>query len=188
MNIVNHSETRLTLKEFQAFANSKPANERWELLGGLPLKQQTPSEHHQAICMEFLGTLYNYFKHKECTPYGGRDVILSELENNFYIPDALVLCNKSLDDGQTIHGAPTLVMEVWSPANRRNERSQKRRDYLSNGVKELWEFTVDDDIAICSNAFEDGHVSTQVYFFNEEMESLYFPGLVFNMSDLSSFK
>jgi Uma2 family endonuclease len=37
-----------------------------------------------------------------------------------------------------IHSAPTLLVEVISPANRRRERDEKLADYTSLGVPEFW--------------------------------------------------
>jgi Uma2 family endonuclease len=39
-----------------------------------------------------------------------------------------------------IHSAPQLVVEVLSPANRRNKQEEKLRDYESLGVPEVWMF------------------------------------------------
>jgi Uma2 family endonuclease len=57
------------------------------------------------------------------------------------VPDLAVFELSTLieQDGY-IHSAPQLLVEVWSPANTRNERAEKLADYGSLGVPEVWMF------------------------------------------------
>jgi len=55
------------------------------------------------------------------------------------VPDLAVFENSTLveRDGY-IHSAPSLVVEVMSPANRKRQREEKLADYASLGVPEVW--------------------------------------------------
>jgi Uma2 family endonuclease len=58
------------------------------------------------------------------------------------VPDLAVFERSSIveRDGY-IHSAPQLIVEVLSPANRREEREGKLADYASIGVAEVWVFS-----------------------------------------------
>lgn len=128
---------------FAAFMGMNKADEvHREFWDGFVVEMVMPSAQHQSLVGEVGSTLHMFLKGKPCKPYPGRDVHLKTLHGDtLYIPDVLVLCDKSKDDGQTIEGAPDFVLEVWSPSNTIAERQMKITDYKVCGVREIWEMT-----------------------------------------------
>ncbi len=63
---------------------------------------------------------------------------LCESKNNFFIPDVMVVCDKSgiKDDG--IHVAPRFIAEVTSVSTRKHDYSSKLAVYAQIGVEEYW--------------------------------------------------
>ena len=66
----------------------------------------------------------------------GTDVHLDN--ENTYIPDAMIVCDRSIIKDDGIYGAPDLVVEVLSPSTMQNDRGPKMRHYAAAGVKEYW--------------------------------------------------
>jgi Uma2 family endonuclease len=67
------------------------------------------------------------------------DVVLNE--NNVVVPDMLFVsvAKANILDGKKAQGSPDLLVEVWSPGNKKKERNTKRKLYEENGVLEFWE-------------------------------------------------
>lgn len=53
-------------------------------------------------------------------------------------PDVLVLCDAGRLSGNTILGAPDLVVEVLSKVTRKKDMFVKLNKYMNAGVKEYW--------------------------------------------------
>jgi|tagenome__1003787_1003787.scaffolds.fasta_scaffold20478414_1 Uma2 family endonuclease len=66
------------------------------------------------------------------------DVYLNE--KNVYQPDIIFISNerKEIIHEDAIYGAPDLVIEVLSPANKKYDKGKKKDVYLQSGVKEYW--------------------------------------------------
>lgn len=114
---------------------------RVEVLNGRLLISESPDVLHQQICGNLLLTLRKYVKEKALGTclIGLFDIVLKE--NNVLNPDAFFVsvARKYILDGKKANGAPDLVVEVWSPGNKKKERNEKREVYASNGVTEFWE-------------------------------------------------
>jgi len=59
-------------------------------------------------------------------------------DNDIFIPDAMIVCDKNLIKQNGIHGAPDLVAEVLSPSTAKNDKGYKKQIYEQCGVKEYW--------------------------------------------------
>ena len=66
----------------------------------------------------------------------GTDLYLNE--NDRFIPDMMVVCNRGaiLDDG--VYGEPDLVIEVISPSTADRDGVYKKMAYGKAGVREYW--------------------------------------------------
>jgi Uma2 family endonuclease len=83
-----------------------------------------------------MGIFRAYLKGKICRVYDGLSVILDE--ENTFIPDLFILCDRSKKKANGIHGAPDLVVEVLSPKTAKNDITDKKDQYEKHGVKEYW--------------------------------------------------
>ena len=59
-------------------------------------------------------------------------------KENHYVPDTMIVCDRSKLKSDGVHGAPDLVVEVLSPSTAQNDRGAKMRHYAAAGVKEYW--------------------------------------------------
>ena len=96
-----------------------------------------PRPSHNMIISHLTHIFEGYLWHKPCIVFSdGVDVYLDE--QNHYIPDVMIVCNRDIIKPDAIYGAPDLVVEVLSPTTAKNDRSAKMRHYAAAGVKEYW--------------------------------------------------
>ena len=86
------------------------------------------------------GNLYriisNFLRKKRCKVFYETKVVLDE--NNRFIPDLLVVCDRDKIKENHVEGAPDFVVEILSPSTRKRDLSSKRDIYEKFGVKEYW--------------------------------------------------
>jgi len=111
---------------------------RVELIEGKTyLMSPRPRIAHNRVSLRIAHLFENYLEGKRCVAFGdGTDVYLDN--KNHYVPDAMIVCNRSIIHGDAIYGAPDLVVEVLSPSTASNDRGPKMRQYAKAGVKEYW--------------------------------------------------
>ncbi len=96
-----------------------------------------PRPSHNIILSHLTRIFENYLWDKPCIVFSdGVDVYLDE--QNHYIPDVMIVCNRDIIKQDAIYGAPDLVVAVLSPTTAKNDRSTKMRHYAAAGVKEYW--------------------------------------------------
>jgi len=96
-----------------------------------------PRVSHNRVAFRIAYIFARYLEGKTCVPFAdGTDVHLDN--ENTYIPDAMIVCDRSIIKDDGIYGAPDLVVEVLSPSTMQNDRGPKMRHYAAAGVKEYW--------------------------------------------------
>lgn len=111
---------------------------REELIGGkLVAMSPRPAFNHNRISENIDFIFRGYLRGKKCTPLGdGYDLYLDE--NNHFIPDFMIVCDRDKIQMDGVHGAPDLVVEVLSPSTAQNDRGHKKEVYAKYGVREYW--------------------------------------------------
>ena len=110
---------------------------REELIAGKWIAMAPPAINHNRIVVNISQIFAPYLKGKDCEYFSdGASLFLTD--NDYYIPDGMIVCdpNKVKVDG--IHGAPDLVIEVLSPSTARYDRGRKKDAYERCGVREYW--------------------------------------------------
>lgn len=113
---------------------------RREIIAGELFVSPAPSIKHQ----ELAGHLY-YLLHQAVILTGWGKVYFAPVDVRFSThdqvqPDLLVIRRERLEIGRgnTVHGAPDLVVEILSPSNRNYDEVEKARLYAEAGVPEYW--------------------------------------------------
>ncbi len=111
---------------------------REERLGGRTVAMSPrPAFNHNRVAFRIAHLFENYLKGKRCTVLpDGTDLHLTE-ENRF-VPDMMVVCDRDKIKTDGVHGAPDLVVEVLSPSTAKNDRFRKKNIYQLCGVREYW--------------------------------------------------
>lgn len=111
---------------------------REELIGGkIVAMSPRPAFNHNRVAFRIAHLFENYLRGKRCTVLpDGTDLYLTEDDN--YIPDVMVVCDRDKIKTDGVHGAPDLVVEVLSPSTAKNDRFHKKSVYQHCGVREYW--------------------------------------------------
>ncbi len=111
---------------------------REELIGGkVTAMSPRPMYNHNHIAFNIAVLFSNYLRGKPCTAIpDGTDLYLTEEDR--FVPDVMVVCDRDKIRRDGVHGAPDLVVEVLSPSTMRNDRMRKKKVYQACGVREYW--------------------------------------------------
>lgn len=111
----------------------------WEELidGKVVLMSPRPTVNHNFVASNIYSIFDRYLKGKGCTPFAdGTDLYLTE--NDRFIPDGMIVCDKDKIKTDGVHGAPSLVVEVLSPSTAKYDLGHKKDVYETCGVGEYW--------------------------------------------------
>lgn len=113
-------------------------DEFWsELIHGKLVAMSPAATKHNRIGGNIFSIFHWYLKGKSCVPFAdGTAVRLSEEDR--FIPDFMVVCDRSKIKSKWVEGAPDLVVEILSPSTAKNDRFHKKDVYESSGVPEYW--------------------------------------------------
>lgn len=120
-------------------ADNLAYQEEWreELIDGKVVMMAPASMNHVFIAGNIYNAFSNYLRGKKCTPImDGALVCLTE--NDHFIPDMMVVCDRSKITDNGVFGAPDLVVEVLSPSTAKNDKTHKKEIYAKCGVREYW--------------------------------------------------
>lgn len=108
-----------------------------EIINGKVVMMASPTMNHIFIARNIYDIFKDYLKGKLCTPIpDGAALFLSDTEQ--YVPDMMIVCDRSKIKLDGVHGAPDLVVEVLSPSTGRNDKTHKKDVYQQFGVREYW--------------------------------------------------
>ena len=113
----------------------------YEIIGGEKIIMlPAPTARHGSFVVELIlifGTYINTKKIKARVFGDNVDVYLSKEEH--FKPDVSVVCNPDIIDWNgAIHGAPDLIVEIFSDSTKKNDMGVKKDTYEKYGVKEYW--------------------------------------------------
>ena len=96
-----------------------------------------PAVNHNRVVRNLDHIFFKYLRGKRCESFSdGVEIHLDE--DNTFVPDAMIVCNKEIIKYDGIYGAPDLVVEVLSPSTASRDRGAKKDVYEQHGVKEYW--------------------------------------------------
>ena len=102
---------------------------REELIGGKVVAMSPrPAFNHNRVAFRIAHIFENYLD--------GTDLFLTEEDR--FIRDVMVFCDRDKIRRDGVHGAPDLVVEVLSPTTARNDKTVKKAAYAKSGVREYW--------------------------------------------------
>lgn len=121
----------------QEIINGIKQEPRKELIDGIWYMSPGPSVNHAHVAFNIGAFFKSKFKGKPCRVFvDSLDVHLSE--NDIFVPDVMIVCNKDIIKPKGIYGAPDLIAEVLSPRSSRRDKIDKYNTYEKYGVKEYW--------------------------------------------------
>ena len=113
--------------------------EPWEELidGKIVAMSPRPMFNHNLIAGNLHALFWNHLREHTCTPImDGTDLYLTEKDR--FVPDMMVVCDRSKIKENGVYGAPDLVVEVLSPSTAKRDKTYKKDIYAKCGVREYW--------------------------------------------------
>jgi len=117
-----------------------PEDVKVELLEGCIFDLAQPSVNHQMIAAFIFNTIFNHIKDNNgaCKTLYEVGVTFEEDENDYLVPDIVVVCNPEKIEENHILGAPDFVIEIASKSDYRRDYGIKQKIYMEKGVREYW--------------------------------------------------
>lgn len=164
-----------------------PADERWELIGGLAYGMSpSPATRHQRILRELVAALTPLFRRGPCEMFPApMDVKLSD--EDVVQPDLLVVCDPKQITRTHIEGPPSLVVEILSPDSTAHDRIRKSALYAAAGVAEYWIVTPWPSVVEVLSLDGRGYRLHRAFGKQDTLTSPAFPELRLKLADIFSF-
>lgn len=130
-----------------------PDNFKYQIIKGRMVTNMAPlaSPNHNLVSQGLGVNFINYLKGKKCRVYHDNNYVRldiiqkekniklpDECKNDKFIPDVMVVCDKTIDTINGVTGAPKLVVEVLSKATMEYDITIKKEVYALIGVEEYW--------------------------------------------------
>ncbi len=121
----------LQITENEYLDAEQDAQVRHELMDGYIYAMTGASDKHNKITGNLFAELRNDLKHMNapCTAYINDMKV--KVQNNFYYPDVMVVCDNNDKESEFYKTKPTTIIEVLSPSTRRIDKTIKRVTYQS---------------------------------------------------------
>jgi Uma2 family endonuclease len=129
MSVAARTRRRLSVSEFMAWSETRPDEERWELLDGEPVLIAPAAERHQVIVSNMISALRPAAAERGCRVLPGMGILNGERDDFAPIPDVVVRCGPLSRDGYARD--PVFLAEVLSPSTMTNDRGRKVDFYKS---------------------------------------------------------
>lgn len=111
--------------------------QRSELVGGKLVMMSPAATNHVLLSGNIYHIFANYLRGKKCTPIADGVTVYLTDEDHF-VPDFMVVCDRDKLKTDGVHGAPDLVVEVLSLGTAKRDRGYKKDMYEKCGVREYW--------------------------------------------------
>jgi Uma2 family endonuclease len=122
----------MTVEEFYAFTDTRPDEEKWELIGGEPVLNASPSRFHQWITLNVVVALKNREREIKAPWVVLSDIGVRVSEKDRPEPDVLVYpCEHRRPDARRDCDDVLVVFEVLSPSTEKRDLGWKRKVYPS---------------------------------------------------------
>jgi len=131
MGVPTISTDPMTIEEFYAFADTRPDEEKWELIDGEPVLNAAPSRPHQRIVknLVFALTLREREPGVSWEVLPGLGVRVSEI--NRPEPDLVILPHSNADPARRDADDIIVAFEVLSPSTADRDMRWKRKAYTT---------------------------------------------------------
>jgi Uma2 family endonuclease len=128
------TDGRLTVEEYLAFIESRPEEERWQLIDGVAMMMPPPTLRHQRIASNLARLLNAQLENVRPDLYAYQEVGLMVPDAAGFRPEAdVAVLDNSLDVDDTPYaGSFYLVAEILSDSNTDKDIAAKSRRYIQH--------------------------------------------------------
>jgi Uma2 family endonuclease len=121
----------MTIREFLAFARTRPQEERWELIEGRPVLNPAPIDVHQMIVTNLIGLLLDHKQRTKAAwlPMPGIGTRVPVSPRSLPQPDVFV--KEGRPKGKSVTDDALVIFEVLSRSNSKADQAWRRKVYAS---------------------------------------------------------
>jgi Uma2 family endonuclease len=129
MATLAHTDDKMTVEEFLTFVETRPDEEKWELIEGEPIMNAAPAHLHQIIVANLLAHLTNISRQRlaDWRAIPGIGVRLSDISAP--VPDVMIRPRDFLKG--VVCDDMIVAFEVLSPSTAKRDLRWKRKAYAS---------------------------------------------------------
>ncbi len=117
----------MSLDDFEELLADKPADEKWELIGGRVLRMMVGARwEHNRICQNIAAAMMADFRRRgsDCRPFAETFWLKARLLDLACFPDIIVKCGPLPPDATSLDD-PVVLVEVVSKGSAQRDRSEK---------------------------------------------------------------
>ena len=124
-------ERKMTIEEFLAFTDTRPQEERWELIEGVPVLSPSPTDYHQIVASNITTFLMNAKADSGASwfPMIGTGTKVPASAHSLPEPDVMV--KEHAPTGTRASDDALVLFEVLSPSNTKTDQAWRRQVYAS---------------------------------------------------------
>jgi Uma2 family endonuclease len=124
-------EQQMTIEEFLAFTDTRPEEERWELIEGVPVLNPSPIDHHQIVVTNIVAFLVRWKIETKASwlPLIGTGTRVPVSVHSLPQPDVMV--KERPPTGSAVSDDGLVLFEVLSKSNTKADQAWRRRVYAS---------------------------------------------------------
>ena len=121
----------MTIEEFLAFTDTRPDEERWELIEGMPVLNPSPIDYHQMVVANIVAFLLRMKVEASASwfPLMGTGTRVPASANSLPQPDIMV--KEHALTGTPVSDDALVLFEVLSRSNTKADQAWRRRVYAS---------------------------------------------------------
>jgi len=165
MSLANKVDNNISREDY--LSGELISEMKHELVDGHTYAMAGASTNHNRIMTNFASELRLVLKNTPCEPFSSDMKV--QVENNFFYPDVLVVCDHIAND-HGITDEPLIIVEVLSKSTRQIDHTLKRNAYQS--LESLQEYVVIEqdivDIEVCRRK---KHWQSEHYYLGDEFYS-----------------
>lgn len=168
--------------------DAKNSEKHSEIIGGNLVIEDRTTVTHNATISEIVSSFKNYINANKgtCRVFAENVALyVNELckdDQNFFLPDIMVVCDDSGIKEDGVHTAPRFVAEVTSESTRKYDYYEKFEIYRKIGVDEYW--IVDLQKKVVRKYLKEEDYIPQTFMHPASMEVSTYPNLIIDLSSV----
>jgi len=111
-------------------AGERQSEQKHEYVDGQVYAMAGASANHNRISGNLYALIWNHQRGKSCEPMTS-DMLVKTAAKRFRYPDLMVVCNDDASNDDYVRENPILIVEVLSSSTHRNDKTEKRAEYLA---------------------------------------------------------
>ncbi len=124
-------EDQMTIEEFLAFTDTRPDEERWELIEGEPVMSPSPIDDHQMIASNIVAYLIAHKRRTDASWYPMLGVGTRVPISPRSLPQPDVFVKETPTTGSPVTDDALVLFEVLSRSNTKKDQDWRRKVYAS---------------------------------------------------------